>query len=269
MWYRGEGITCVLAAIAFDTATTQCCRETALLHIHLHGSYGRLTQEGARMVAPRYIILLAFSSLGLTGCAASLQDLHYSVVNKSRAEYAWYSGTTFGDRWNSGGDYAHGYKSGYYDASTGKGCVLPAVPPHCYWSTKYQSCEGQKQIQDWYRGYQCGVTAAQGAGYPYFHAVPIGPQAPVVNKDGCGMCYAPTGCLCENESELPVQLPMQMAKLDTSLASQTSPAVHQEVVSQDSIDFGLIGPAGSALEVQPVALTSGMRSSGAGEPTFR
>ncbi len=45
------------------------------------------------MVAPRYLTMLAITSLGLSGCAASLQDLHYSVVNKTRAEYSWYSKT--------------------------------------------------------------------------------------------------------------------------------------------------------------------------------
>ena len=55
-----------------------------------------------------------------------------------------------------------------------------------------------KHIQDWYRGYQCGVAAAEGSGYPFFHDVPVGPQAPVINKDGCGACYSPTGCLCED-----------------------------------------------------------------------
>jgi hypothetical protein len=217
------------------------------------------------MVAPRYIILLALSSLSFTGCTACLQDLHYSVVNKTRAEYAWYSGTTFSDRWTSGSDYAHGYKSGYYDASTGRGCVLPAVPPHCYWSTKYQSCEGQAQIQDWYRGYQCGVTAAQGNGYPYFHTVPIGPQAPVINKDGCGMCYAPTGCLCENAVDMqpPVLTPMPMVRNEA--ASRMSTALHQVTAGTQSDGLGLIGPTGSALETPPIALTSGVRTMGAVE----
>lgn len=225
--------------------------------VHLHGSYGRLTQEGARMVAPRKLLLMALSSLGLCGCAASWQDLHYAAVNKTRAEYAWYSSTSFGDRWNCGSDYACGYKSGYYDAATGKGCTLPPVPPPCYWSTKYQCCEGQKHIQDWYRGYQCGVAAAQGSGYPYFHDVPVGPQAPVINKDGCGGCYSPTGCLCEDvatpavpaESDVPA-IP-HLSSSETAVAALPAQPVYQASavsgsVSQIDMGLGLIGPTGPA-----------------------
>ena len=231
------------------------------LSVHLIGSYGRLTQEGARMVAPRKILLMALSSLGLTGCAASLQDLHYAAVNKTRAEYSWYSKTSLSDRWNCGSDYAYGYKSGYYDAATGKACTLPAVPPPCYWSTKYQCCDGQKQIQDWYRGYQCGVAAAQGTGYPSFHDVPIGPQAPVINKDGCGACYAPTGCLCEDAvgTVAPPPPPMHtdlpaIPHLSSSQAAPTvdaqpiypASAVSELGLIQDQPTLGLIGPAGPA-----------------------
>lgn len=201
------------------------------------------------MVAPRHLLLLACSTLGLSGCTASLQDLHYSVVNKTRAEYAWYSNTSLGDRWNHGSDYAHGYKMGYYDAATGKGCALPAVPPPCYWSTKYQCCEGQKHIQDWYRGYQCGVAAAQGSGYPYFHSVPVGPQAPIVNKDGCGACYGPTGCLCEDSStdDPAVESSMAMTQRSHTPAAGADASLGLQAASvQPTGAIGLIGPVGPA-----------------------
>ncbi len=210
------------------------------------------------MVAPRKLLLMALSSLGLCGCAASWQDLHYAAVNKTRAEYSWYSSTSMSDRWNCGSDYAYGYKSGYYDKATGKACTLPAVPPPCYWSTKYQCCEGQKHIQDWYRGYQCGVAAAEGSGYPYFHDVPMGPQAPVINKDGCGACYAPTGCLCEDvvtpsangQQSLP-EVP-QLSDTQTEIAAKAvqpvfqASAVGYSPAAPVQTSFGLIGPAGPA-----------------------
>lgn len=210
------------------------------------------------MVAPRRLLLMALSSLSLCGCAASFQDLHYAAVNKTRAEYSWYSSTSMSDRWNCGSDYAYGYKSGYYDKATGKACTLPAVPPPCYWSTKYQCCDGQKHIQDWYRGYQCGVAAAEGSGYPYFHDVPIGPQAPVINKDGCGACYAPTGCLCEDvvtpEASAEVQVP-EIPHLSSSSQSELAANVAQPVYQASAVslqiagpnqsNLGLIGPTGS------------------------
>ncbi len=215
------------------------------------------------MVAPRKLLLMALSSLSLCGCAASLQDLHYAAVNKTRAEYAWYSSTSISDRWNCGSDYAYGYKSGYYDKATGKACTLPAVPPPCYWSTKYQCCEGQKHIQDWYRGYQCGVAAAEGSGYPYFHDVPIGPQAPVINKDGCGACYAPTGCLCEDTVTQPADPSLSVPEIPHLSSSQTElaatpalPVYPASAVSDQQVvppqytmvqpSLGLIGPTGAA-----------------------
>ncbi len=210
------------------------------------------------MVAPRKLLLMALSSLGLCGCAASWQDWHYAAVNKTRAEYAWYSNTSMSDRWNCGSDYAYGYKMGYYDAATGKGCTLPPVPPPCYWSTKYQCCEGQKHIQDWYRGYQCGVAAAQGSGYPSFHDVPLGPQAPVINKDGCGACYAATGCLCEDvatpEAPAAGQLPAipHISSSQSAMAALPAPPVYQasavgkSAVEQAGLGLGLIGPTGPA-----------------------
>lgn len=210
------------------------------------------------MVAPRKLFLMALSSLGLCGCAASWQDLHYAAVNKTRAEYSWYSNTSLSDRWNCGSDYAYGYKSGYYDKATGKACTLPPVPPPCYWSTKYQCCEGQKHIQDWYRGYQCGVAAAEGSGYPYFHDVPLGPQAPVINKDGCGACYAPTGCLCEDVITQPVatqetisEVPHLSSTQPTVVPSKAEPVYQASAVGYASsattqASFGLIGPVGPA-----------------------
>ncbi|MCC6510343.1 MAG: hypothetical protein IT423_14665 [Pirellulaceae bacterium] len=251
------------------------------MRINLHGSYGRLTQEGARMVAPRYLLMLAFTSLGFSGCVASLQDAHYAVVNKSRAEYAWYSSTSFSDRWKCGSDYAYGYKMGYYDASTGKGCVVPAVPPPCYWSTKYQCCEGQKHIQDWYRGYQTGVAVAQGSGYPSFHTVPLGPQAPVLNKDGCGACYAPSGCLCENVPEAgqmatEQQLPAipHLSASQPQIATKMAVPVHQvsavtSVTPSSEADLGLIGPVGPAFEVRASKTPSVRTADGSMAPASR
>ncbi len=142
------------------------------------------------------LVLLAGSTV--TGCSgfASMQDLHYSWTNKHRASSAWLCQTTSAQRRDLGNDYAKGFKQGFYDASTGRGCKTPAVPPPCYWSTKYQCCEGQKCIQDWFCGYQCGVVASEGKGFPSFHDVPVGPCAPTINSSGCQGCYSPAYCEC-------------------------------------------------------------------------
>lgn len=181
------------------------------------------------MVAPRDALLLIFGLVAATGCAG-LQDAEYAAANWSRAELGWLGSTTASQRRASSGDYAKGWKAGFYDASSGKACGLPPVPPSCYWSYKYQGCDGQNAIADWYRGYQCGVAAAESKGFPAFHEVPIGPSAPVVNKPGCGACYSVDQCNCENES-----IPMALSDEPHFSFLDGSP--------------GLIGPAGPSTEI--------------------
>ncbi len=152
----------------------------------------------ARVLHTSGLLLVLLAGSAVTGCSgfASMQDLHYSWTNKHRASSAWLSQTSGAQRRELGNDYAKGFKQGFYDASTGRGCKTPAVPPPCYWSTKYQCCEGQKCIQDWFRGYQCGVVASEGKGFPGFHDVPVGPCAPTINSSGCQGCYSPDYCEC-------------------------------------------------------------------------
>jgi hypothetical protein len=132
-----------------------------------------------------------------TGCAtgAGLQDAQYCITNKTRAEVSWLTSSSWSCRRELGSDYGAGYKRGYYDASTGRDCRLPAVPPPCYWSTEYQSCEGQVCIQAWYRGYQCGADAARADGHPAFNTIPVGPCSPTVNVTGCQGCTSDR-CSC-------------------------------------------------------------------------
>ena len=183
-------------------------------------------------IAGQLCCLLVASSIG---CAtgAGLQDTQYGLAQKTRAEISWMTCNDWKERWDLGSDYAAGYKKGFYDASTGRGCKLPAMPPPCYWSTKYQSCEGQQAIAAWYRGYQCGVTAAQGTGYPSFNEVPLGPCAPSLNNTGCQGCYSPANCPCYEP-------------------------IHQATVDMDDTEYqfhaGLFGQYGSALVQQPLSV---------------
>ncbi len=178
--------------------------------------------------------LLVASSIG---CAtgAGLQDTQYCLAQKTRAEISWLTCNDWQERWNLGSDYAAGYKKGFYDASTGRGCKLPATPPPCYWSTKYQSCEGQEAIASWYRGYQCGAAAAQGNGYPAFNQVPTGPCAPTLNVTGCQGCYEPNNCPCNEPIR---QAPVYMDD------------------NEHQFHAGLFGQYGSALAPQPTATLS-------------
>jgi len=168
------------------------------------------------------------------GCAtgAGLQDAQYCLTNKTRAEVSWLTCNDCKQRWDLGSDYAKGYKRGFYEASTGRGCKVPAVPPPCYWSAKYQSCEGQEAIAAWYRGYQCGAAAAQGKGFPSFHEVPVGPCAPLINQTGCQGCYSQDNCACSEAAHQP----------PVAMAWQTP---------EHQFHGGLFGQYGSALANEP------------------
>ena len=163
-----------------------------------------------------WMLLLAAGVASVAGCSgfASMQDWQYQWTNKHRASVAYASHATAAERREQGSDYGDGFKKGFYDASTGRGCKTPAVPPPCYWAPKYQSIEGQECIQNWYRGYQCGVAAAEAAGFPAFHEVPVGPCAPRTNSSGCQGCYSPDYCECGHGSG------------ETCLDGQCSAGVH-------------------------------------------
>jgi hypothetical protein len=192
----------------------------------------------AQGITGQLCCLLVASSIG---CAtgAGLQDAQYCLAQKTRAEISWLTCNDWQERWDLGSDYGAGYKKGYYDASTGRGCKLPATPPPCYWGTKYQSCEGQQAIASWYRGYQCGAAAAQGEGYPSFNGVPTGPCAPSLNNTGCQGCYSPANCPC-NE-------PIRSAPVDMG-------------DSEHQFHAGLFGQYGSALAPQPSQASSESRN---------
>ncbi len=192
----------------------------------------------ARAITGQLCCLVVASSMG---CAtlAGLQDTQYCLTNKTRAEISWLTCNDWKQRWDLGSDYAAGYKKGFYDAATGRGCKLPAVPPPCYWSAKYQSCEGQEAVACWYRGYQCGTAAAQSKGYPSFHDVPVGPCAPSINVTGCQGCYSPDNCACN----APIQ------QFSDPLMMPTH---------EHQFHGGLFGQYGSALSLETQLITDTM-----------
>lgn len=154
------------------------------------------------------------------GCisTASIQDWNYIRVNKSRANSAWKAMYTRSERVCQGDDFEAGFKAGFLAAATGDNCQPPAVPPPKYWSAKYQTCEGQEFIQDWYRGYQCGLAAADSHGYSQFNQVPVSPTAPTLNHSGCGQCYAPDRCNCPCGDAM---LPFDVGSSEFSLSTDT------------------------------------------------
>jgi hypothetical protein len=142
------------------------------------------------------VLLLLLTATVLPGCAcvAQLQDLQFSLANKQRASSAWSANYSREERHAFGPDFHAGFKKGYYNTAMGLDCRLPPVAPPKYWTAKYQSCNGQRAVQDWFHGYQQGIAAAQAGNCPNYTEIPVSPNAPVVNKTGCGVCYSATCC---------------------------------------------------------------------------
>jgi hypothetical protein len=177
---------------------------------------------------------------GLCGCAAT-QDYHYNLTQRCRADMAWCS--NFGIWSGCSRDYHDGWKRGYYDMSTGQCEAPPAVPPHHYWSPKYQSLEGRAAIDDWYSGWQDGATAAVQDGRPFFHALPTSPTPPVNPFD----TNNPNNFHCEpGQSRSPLEkLPPSPPTADYEDTTHTSqPQVHVASVPRsfvtESLSDGLI-----------------------------
>ncbi|MBW3600046.1 MAG: hypothetical protein KY475_22585, partial [Planctomycetes bacterium] len=69
-------------------------------------------------------------------------------------------------------DFGKGFRAGYIEAASGGTGCLPPLPPREYWSWRYNSKEGQGQIQAWFEGYPHGVQAAEEDGVAYFGLIP-------------------------------------------------------------------------------------------------
>ncbi len=212
--------------------------------------------KGARMATPRLALLACACIATFSGCVsvATLQDWQYKRDNKTRASEAWFDNHTQEQRSCLGCDYEDGFKAGFFDAATGRDCRVPAVPPPKYWAAKYQCCDGQVCVQNWFKGYQVGMTAAEKCGYPSFNDVPISVGAPVLNKTACGKCYAGDPCSCgaqSGEVQVGSQGYLSSSEIPESQL-QTAPSATQGM-SVMPASIGLIGP--SDLAVEPANFT--------------
>jgi hypothetical protein len=158
-----------LGDVLLEATETVCCLSMNVRDLLLVSNISGVTTMRVRF----YSFLLAAS---LCGCA-TVQDYHYCLVQKYRADSAWKASYgILGHACSS--DYQDGWKQGYYDISTGQCEEPPAVPPHKYWNASYQSLEGKAAVEDWYSGWQDGATAAVQDGNSYFHPIPASPTVP-------------------------------------------------------------------------------------------
>ena len=57
--------------------------------------------------------------------------------------------------------FRNGFCAGYEDVANGGDGYVPALPPEDYRSYEYQSADGAKCVEAWFKGYPAGVAAAR------------------------------------------------------------------------------------------------------------
>lgn len=106
--------------------------------------------------------------LSLSGCTA-MSDCKYEMGQKIRTSQAWHEFDGCNDQCFTC-DYRDGWKKGYYDVLTGGDGRPPVVPPKKYWKPPVFTEHDPSRQNDWYTGYQDGVSCAKAQ--PDFHYVP-------------------------------------------------------------------------------------------------
>lgn len=184
--------------------------------------------------------LLALACIVPGGCAsmAGLQDMQFSYHMKGRAAEAWRTSFTSDQRKCLSSDFECGFKQGFYEVAMNRDCRLPPTAPPKYWSAYYQSCEGQKRVEEWFAGYQQGIAVAQSSGQSGSAEIPISPCAPVLNKTGCGACYSGNPCACEpSNCELPTVYPIEhVPTMEASPSDQQHLHVPQPIEVVEPLD---------------------------------
>jgi hypothetical protein len=86
--------------------------------------------------------------------------------NRRWADTAWEEVRQSGHPESPSDDYADGFKAGFADylfaGGTGE---PPPLPPHRYWTQRYQTPAGDAAIQDWFAGFRHGAATARDGGF--------------------------------------------------------------------------------------------------------
>ena len=106
-----------------------------------------------------------------TGCR-SVGDYQSQWAMKCRMHESYKVAGSPPSGWEPARHYERGWKTGYADVASGSDGCAPAVPPHCYWSFKYQNAEGQVAVQTWFQGYEDRALAAKNEGVQQYNYLP-------------------------------------------------------------------------------------------------
>lgn len=114
-----------------------------------------------RLCAVALALLLLLSS----GCLRLREEVNDALLcarNHADAWHAWryYRHGCPDETWYPR-HYGKGFRQGYRDVAAGGNGCPPTLPPSCYWSVCFQNPSGQAKVQEWFRGYVFGASAAQ------------------------------------------------------------------------------------------------------------
>ena len=71
-------------------------------------------------------------------------------------------------------DHKLGFVDGFVDYLEAGGMGHPPpLPPRRYWKAKYQTPDGYRATEDWFRGYHHGTMSARASGYRQLVTVPV------------------------------------------------------------------------------------------------
>lgn len=138
------------------------------------------TQRSASRRFVRSILILAFSSVVLlqsVGCVTGPGAALFDEPLGGYRNHVW-ANRAYNLRYRDcdrqfESHFKQGFCDGYTDVSNGGDGYVPAVPPEEYWSYQYQSSEGAKCVNTWFKAYPLGVKAAREDGAGNFQKVYI------------------------------------------------------------------------------------------------
>lgn len=160
----------------------------------------------------------------ISGCA-TFQDSEYKTAQYWRSHCAWWRNPCDRCSANPVSHYSKGWRQGYADVLMGGDGTCPPVPPHCYWSHKFQNCYGEQAIDDWFKGYHDGANSGLASGRGTYHTVPI---SDMYRQDG--------GCLPADDSPYPHgRTTLEVRNVEPQAARKSLKSEKIKQVSNESI----------------------------------
>lgn len=142
---------------------------------------------------PAALVLLVAAIASVAGCTCTRRGLDTSLKYvEAKAAYEQSCPPCLPHAFQR--HFERGWRCGYLSVAKGRRACPPAVPPHQYWTHKYQSAEGRQFIVTWYDGWRAGAATAKSFGVDNCYRVPA----------ICSDCDCRTACLAPATGVLPL-----------------------------------------------------------------